>query len=177
MRVCLSIHSDLLLTRLPYLQLCSCRCGRWCTWWTRAACSTPVLSLTSKRFWKASTLSAYVFSDRDWLMREARFELERRERLGLPRVDPDLLPVDSLHLPSEEELGDFEIVIWVQHISSVLSRSALVALYWDVSLVRLLLHSNNLLVQHCIHLEFSNSLERLSWLTLRNIWTVMFIWI
>ena len=53
----------------------------------------------------------YIYSDRDWLMREARFELERRERLGLPLVDPDLLPVDSIHLPSEEELGDFEIVI------------------------------------------------------------------
>jgi len=48
---------------------------------------------------------------RDWTQREAYVELARREALGLPLVDPDLVPRDTIHLPSDEELGDYEIII------------------------------------------------------------------
>lgn len=48
---------------------------------------------------------------RDWTQREAYIELARREAAGLPAIDPDLLPRESINLPSEEELGDFEIII------------------------------------------------------------------
>lgn len=44
-------------------------------------------------------------------MREAYLELDRRERLGLPLVDPDLIPRDKVELPTEEELGDYKILI------------------------------------------------------------------
>ncbi len=47
----------------------------------------------------------------DWCYREAHLELARREAAGEPLVDPDFLPVDKIKLPSEEELGDMEIVI------------------------------------------------------------------
>jgi len=48
---------------------------------------------------------------RNWSQREAYIEIARREALGLPHIDPNLVPVDNVNLPSEEELGDFEIVI------------------------------------------------------------------
>jgi len=48
---------------------------------------------------------------RDWFQREAYIELARREALGLPPVDPNLVPPSSLNLPTEEELEDFEIII------------------------------------------------------------------
>jgi hypothetical protein len=38
-------------------------------------------------------------------------ELARRESAGLPLVDPDYVPVANIKLPSEEEIGDMEIVI------------------------------------------------------------------
>lgn len=48
---------------------------------------------------------------RDWAQREAFLELRRREKLGLPLVDPDYIPANKIILPSDEELGDTEIVI------------------------------------------------------------------
>ncbi|ODN03970.1 NADH dehydrogenase [ubiquinone] 1 beta subcomplex subunit 11, mitochondrial [Orchesella cincta] len=48
---------------------------------------------------------------KDWNQREAYIELARREALGLPPVDRNLVPVDQVELPSEEELGDFDIII------------------------------------------------------------------
>ncbi|XP_064633108.1 NADH dehydrogenase [ubiquinone] 1 beta subcomplex subunit 11, mitochondrial-like [Lineus longissimus] len=48
---------------------------------------------------------------RDWAHREAYLELARRERDGLPLVDPDYVPKDSIELPSDEELGNQEIII------------------------------------------------------------------
>lgn len=48
---------------------------------------------------------------RDWTQREAYIELARREALGLPAIDPNLVPPENVHLPTEEELGDFEIII------------------------------------------------------------------
>jgi len=48
---------------------------------------------------------------RNWAQREAFIELARREALGLPLIDPNLVPPEKVNLPSEEELGDFDIVI------------------------------------------------------------------
>ncbi|PAA78235.1 hypothetical protein BOX15_Mlig029159g1 [Macrostomum lignano] len=49
---------------------------------------------------------------REWVTREAYLELERRQRLGLPLVDRNLIPEDQILLPTEEELGDdYEIII------------------------------------------------------------------
>ncbi|VUZ56333.1 unnamed protein product [Hymenolepis diminuta] len=48
----------------------------------------------------------------DWARSEAFLELERRRKLGLPLVDPDLIPSERVKLPSKEELGeDFKIII------------------------------------------------------------------
>jgi len=48
---------------------------------------------------------------RNWYQREAYVELARREAMGLPQVDPNLIPPENFSLPSEEELEDFEIII------------------------------------------------------------------
>ncbi|KAI8745422.1 NADH dehydrogenase [ubiquinone] 1 beta subcomplex subunit 11, mitochondrial [Biomphalaria glabrata] len=48
---------------------------------------------------------------RDWSHREAFLELERREKEGLPLVDTDYTKIDLSSLPSDEEIGDTEIVI------------------------------------------------------------------
>jgi hypothetical protein len=47
----------------------------------------------------------------EWCWREAQLELARREKSGEPLVNPDFLPVESINLPSDEEIGDMEIVI------------------------------------------------------------------
>ncbi|XP_064483668.1 NADH dehydrogenase [ubiquinone] 1 beta subcomplex subunit 11, mitochondrial-like [Ornithodoros turicata] len=51
------------------------------------------------------------FRRQDWVAREARLELERRERLGLPKVDRNLVSLDRIVLPSDEELADTEIIL------------------------------------------------------------------
>jgi NADH dehydrogenase (ubiquinone) 1 beta subcomplex subunit 11 len=51
------------------------------------------------------------FKNQAWAQREAYLELERRERCGLPLIDPDMLEAGKIDLPSEEELADFDIVI------------------------------------------------------------------
>ncbi|CAH1403629.1 unnamed protein product [Nezara viridula] len=48
---------------------------------------------------------------RDWAQREAFLELRRREKNGLPLIDPNYLPADKIILPTDEELGDTDIVI------------------------------------------------------------------
>lgn len=48
---------------------------------------------------------------RDWAQREAFLELKRREDAGLPLVDPNLIDPAKIQLPSDEELGDTEIII------------------------------------------------------------------
>ncbi|KAF4526010.1 hypothetical protein B566_EDAN000803 [Ephemera danica] len=48
---------------------------------------------------------------RDWSQREAYLELRRREELGLPLIDPNLVDVSKIELPLDEELGDSEIII------------------------------------------------------------------
>ncbi|KAL5961278.1 hypothetical protein TSMEX_011000, partial [Taenia solium] len=48
----------------------------------------------------------------DWARREAFLELERRRKLGLPLVDPNLIPPERVKLPPKEELGpDFKIIL------------------------------------------------------------------
>lgn len=49
--------------------------------------------------------------DHAWAQREAYLELARREKEGLPLIDPNLIEGSKVELPSEEELGDFDIVI------------------------------------------------------------------
>lgn len=48
---------------------------------------------------------------KDWTVREAYIELARREALGLPPIDRNYVPEDQVELPTDEELGDFEIII------------------------------------------------------------------
>lgn len=47
----------------------------------------------------------------EWYRREAFLELRRREAAGLPLVDPDYVPPSQVKLPSDEELGSYEIII------------------------------------------------------------------
>jgi len=47
----------------------------------------------------------------NWSTREAFLELERRKRLGLPLVDKNYVDPDKVILPTEEELGDTEVII------------------------------------------------------------------
>lgn len=48
---------------------------------------------------------------KDWSQREGFLELRRREALGLPLVDRNLIDPSKIKLPSDEELGDTEIII------------------------------------------------------------------
>ncbi|XP_008212659.1 NADH dehydrogenase [ubiquinone] 1 beta subcomplex subunit 11, mitochondrial [Nasonia vitripennis] len=51
------------------------------------------------------------FRMRDWALREAYLELRRREQSGLPLIDPNVIDPAKVILPSDEELGDREIII------------------------------------------------------------------
>lgn len=48
---------------------------------------------------------------RDWAQREAYLELRRREENGMLPIDPNLIDPAKMKLPSDEELGDTEIII------------------------------------------------------------------
>lgn len=48
---------------------------------------------------------------RDWSQREAYLELRRREAAGLDPISRDFINADQMVLPSEEELGEMEIII------------------------------------------------------------------
>ncbi|KAJ9599801.1 hypothetical protein L9F63_026350 [Diploptera punctata] len=48
---------------------------------------------------------------RDWSQREGYLELRRREELGLPLIDRNLIDPEKNSLPSDEELGETEIII------------------------------------------------------------------
>jgi len=48
---------------------------------------------------------------KDWVAREAYIELARREALGLPHIDPNFIPLDQIELPTEEELGDYDVIV------------------------------------------------------------------
>lgn len=46
---------------------------------------------------------------RDWAKREAYFRTHKREALGLPLIDRNIVPPERIILPTEEELGDFPV--------------------------------------------------------------------
>jgi NADH dehydrogenase (ubiquinone) 1 beta subcomplex subunit 11 len=50
---------------------------------------------------------------KEWAIREAHLEMERRERAGLPLISKDFIDPKRVAktLPSEEELRDFDILI------------------------------------------------------------------
>ncbi|XP_068242912.1 NADH dehydrogenase [ubiquinone] 1 beta subcomplex subunit 11, mitochondrial [Palaemon carinicauda] len=62
-------------------------------------------------------LGGFVFAylpdikHRNWAQREGYLELRRREAEGLPLIDANLISVDKIELPSDEEIGDTEIII------------------------------------------------------------------
>lgn len=45
----------------------------------------------------------------DWSLREAFLELDRREALGLPLIDPNLVDPSKIQLPTDEELGGYRV--------------------------------------------------------------------
>ncbi|CAH0555669.1 unnamed protein product [Brassicogethes aeneus] len=51
------------------------------------------------------------FGLKDWSQREAFIQLRHREKNGLPLVDPNLINPKLIVLPSDEELGNTEIII------------------------------------------------------------------
>lgn len=60
-----------------------------------------------------STIMAYLpdLKDVDWAQREAYLQLRYREEHGLPLIDPNLIDPSKIKLPSDEELGDTDIII------------------------------------------------------------------
>ncbi len=48
---------------------------------------------------------------KDWAQREAFLLLREREAAGLPAIDPNYVDPAQMILPSDEELGDEEIII------------------------------------------------------------------
>lgn len=51
------------------------------------------------------------FLGRDWAQREAYLELRRREAAGLEPISPHYIDPAHIELPSDEELGNTEIII------------------------------------------------------------------
>lgn len=49
--------------------------------------------------------------DVNWIQREAFLELRRREMAGLPAIDYNFIDPSKIVLPTDEELGDTEIII------------------------------------------------------------------
>lgn len=60
-----------------------------------------------------TTVMAYLpdVRNRDWAQREAYLRLRYREEHELPLIDPNLIDPAKITLPSDEELGDTEIII------------------------------------------------------------------
>ncbi|XP_055838225.1 NADH dehydrogenase [ubiquinone] 1 beta subcomplex subunit 11, mitochondrial [Episyrphus balteatus] len=58
-------------------------------------------------FWAYSPDSRY----RDWAQREGFLELRRREKAGLDLISPNYIEPSAINLPSDEELGNTEIII------------------------------------------------------------------
>jgi len=48
---------------------------------------------------------------KEWIQREAFLQMSKRKAKGEPLVSPDLIPLDNVKLPSDEELADTEIII------------------------------------------------------------------
>ncbi|KAH9511233.1 NADH dehydrogenase 1 beta subcomplex subunit 11 ndufb11 [Dermatophagoides farinae] len=77
--------------------------------------------LANAYFFSYFTLGCLVFSwiiyyypyidGYDWAQREAFIEVNRREQLGLPFIDPNLVDPEKITLPSEEELKKLNLEI------------------------------------------------------------------
>ncbi|GFQ64662.1 uncharacterized protein TNCT_712801 [Trichonephila clavata] len=61
----------------------------------------------------ATFIIAYIpdIRGKDWIYREAYLQMHRREKLGLPLVDKNYIDPEKIELPSDEELGDTDIII------------------------------------------------------------------
>ena len=73
----------------------------------------PSLLILSPLFPPINANYTRVFQHRmgDWAQREAFLELRRREALGLPPIDANLVEEDKIELPSDEELDTRNIII------------------------------------------------------------------
>ncbi|GIY73712.1 complex I-ESSS [Caerostris darwini] len=49
--------------------------------------------------------------NQDWTNREAYIRMNERKKLGLPYVDKNYIDPEKIELPSDEELGDTEIIL------------------------------------------------------------------
>jgi len=59
------------------------------------------------------TVMAYLpdVRGKDWAQREAYLQLRYREEHGLPPISPNYIDASKIILPTDEELGDTEIII------------------------------------------------------------------
>ncbi|KYN35352.1 NADH dehydrogenase [ubiquinone] 1 beta subcomplex subunit 11, mitochondrial [Trachymyrmex septentrionalis] len=59
------------------------------------------------------TVMAYLpdIRGKDWAQREAYLQIRYREEHGLPLVSPNYIDPSKIILPTDEELGDTEIII------------------------------------------------------------------
>jgi NADH dehydrogenase (ubiquinone) 1 beta subcomplex subunit 11 len=64
-------------------------------------------------FMLGGTILAYLpdVNGRDWAQREAYLQLRYKEEHGLPPIDHNLIDPSKIILPTDEELGDTEIII------------------------------------------------------------------
>ena len=53
----------------------------------------------------------FIFSLKNWATREAYLLLKEREDAGIFPISKDFLDPEKVNLPSDEELGDIEILI------------------------------------------------------------------
>lgn len=51
------------------------------------------------------------FKNREWARREAFLRTAKREALGLPLIDRNIVDPERMVLPTEEELGDFDVTM------------------------------------------------------------------
>ncbi|KAF8770162.1 NADH dehydrogenase 1 beta like protein [Argiope bruennichi] len=49
--------------------------------------------------------------NKDWIYREAYLRMNSRQKQGLPIIDKNYIDPEKIELPSDEELGDTEIII------------------------------------------------------------------
>lgn len=53
----------------------------------------------------------FFFSLSSWYLREARLQIEDREKKGLPHIDINFVDPSKIRLPSEEELETLDVKI------------------------------------------------------------------
>ncbi|KAK9880047.1 hypothetical protein WA026_008558 [Henosepilachna vigintioctopunctata] len=77
--------------------------------WTHITFFTTITLCMTMGFLFFAYMPDHTF--REWAQREAFLEIARREKNGLPLLDPNLIDLSKVQLPSDEELGDTEIII------------------------------------------------------------------